>query len=142
MTLVDDTSGRRTGRPAGTSGRTDGPGEQALFGRMPEPRRRRGPNFAAIQAEPEFAQLRSKQRWFIFPVSLLFMAWYMSFVLLAAYAHGFMSRPVLGLINMGMVLGLLQFASTLLIMWAYCRYAKGTIDPATEQVREMAEELT
>jgi uncharacterized membrane protein (DUF485 family) len=135
VTLVEDTPGRPTGRPVG-------PSEQSLFGRMPEPRRRRGPNFAAIQREPEFTVLRSRQRWFIFPVSLLFMAWYMTFVLLAAYAHSFMSRPVLGLINVGMVLGLLQFVSTLLIMLAYCRYAKRSIDPATEQVRQMAEELT
>ncbi|HZZ52154.1 MAG TPA: DUF485 domain-containing protein [Pseudonocardia sp.] len=95
-----------------------------------------GQNLVGLRNEPVFTSLRSKQRRFIFPVSLLFMAWYMTFVLLAAYAHDFMSRPVLGLINMGMVLGLLQFVSSVVIMLAYCRYAKRVIDPATKRVQD------
>lgn len=73
---------------------------------------------------------------FAFPASLLFMAWYMMFVLLAAYSHDFMSIRVLGAINMGMVLGLAQFVSTVLIMLAYCRYARRRLDPVTDQIRE------
>jgi uncharacterized membrane protein (DUF485 family) len=100
----------------------------------------RGQNLVTLRDEPVFSALRSKQRRFVFPVSLLFMAWYMTFVLLAAYAHEFMSRPVFGLINMGMVLGLLQFVSSVGIMLAYCRYAKKVIDPATRRVQQHWEE--
>lgn len=96
----------------------------------------RGPDFVAIRGYPAFEMLRRKQRMFTFPVSALFMAWYLVFVLLAAYSHDFMSIRVLGAINVGMVLGLAQFVSTVLIMLAYCRYARRQLDPVTDQIRE------
>ncbi|MEZ5191795.1 MAG: DUF485 domain-containing protein [Nocardioides sp.] len=43
---------------------------------------------------------------------MVFMAWYLLYVLLSTYAKGFMSTKVLGNINLGLILGLLQFAST------------------------------
>jgi uncharacterized membrane protein (DUF485 family) len=94
-----------------------------------------GPDFAAIRSGAEFGVLRRRFRRFVIPMSVLFMGWYMTFVLLAAYAHQFMSTPVLGLINIGMVLGLAQFVSTVLIMLIYCRYAARKLDPALEAVR-------
>lgn len=112
--------------------------EEALFG-VSAQQVHGGLDFVRIGQEPAFVSLRRKQRRFIFPLSVLFMAWYMTFVLLAAYAHDFMSRPELGLINMGMLLGLAQFVTTVLIMLAYCRYARTTLDPASEQVREFEE---
>lgn len=127
MALVDDLHGRHWGsQPQGAP----------LFG--PSGRPQRGPAYAAIRNGPEFGDLRRKHRWFVFPVSLLFMVWYMVFVLLAAYAHNFMAIPVLGLINVGMILGMAQFASTLVIMVIYCRYAERTLDPAVERVRRRA----
>jgi len=99
---------------------------------------KQGPNFAAIRSGAEFGVLRRRVRRFIFPMSALFMALYMTFVLLAAYAHAFMSIKVLGLINMGMVLGLAQFVTSVLIMLIYCRYARLKLDPALEAVRASA----
>jgi uncharacterized membrane protein (DUF485 family) len=101
-----------------------------------------GPDFAAIRNGAEFGVLRRRFRRFVFPMSALFMGWYMTFVLLAAYAHDFMSTPILGLINIGMVLGLAQFVTTLLIMWAYCRYAARRLDPALEAVRASSGETS
>jgi uncharacterized membrane protein (DUF485 family) len=40
-----------------------------------------------------------------------------------------MSVPVLGAINLGMLLGLSQFATTLLIVAAYRHFARTPIDP-------------
>src|ERR1700754_1053567 len=42
-----------------------------------------GPDFAAIRNGAEFGVLRRRLRRFIFPMSALFMGWYMTFVLLA-----------------------------------------------------------
>lgn len=131
MTRVNEGHGRHSmGGATGT--------EEALFG-GPAQQMHGGLDFVRIGQEPAFVSLRSKQRRFVFPLSVLFMAWYMTFVLLAAYAHDFMSRPELGLINVGMLLGLAQFVTTVLIMLAYCRYARTTLDPATERVRELEE---
>ncbi|WP_158887367.1 DUF485 domain-containing protein, partial [Amycolatopsis anabasis] len=40
---------------------------------------------------PEFKELRTRLRKFVFPMTALFLAWYLLYVLLADYAHGFMS---------------------------------------------------
>jgi len=127
MTLATDLHGRHSVAPSH---------EQHLFDT--DEYGRRGPDFAAIRGSVEFSVLRRRSRRFVFPVAALVMAWYMTFVLLAAYAHRFMSTKVLGLINIGIVLGLAQFLSTVVVMLLYCRYAKRRLDPALDAVRARA----
>ncbi|MFJ8493491.1 DUF485 domain-containing protein [Streptomyces sp. NPDC094038] len=95
------------------------------------------PDYSAIQQSEEFARLRRRLRLFVFPMSALFFCWYMTFALLSAYAHGFMSRKVAGEINMGTVLGLLQFASTIAIVLAYRRFARKKFDPEVDRIHEL-----
>jgi uncharacterized membrane protein (DUF485 family) len=97
-----------------------------------------GPDFAAIQRTPAFTDLRSRLRRFIFPMSLLFFAWYMTYVLLAAYAHDFMSEKVFGEVNVAMLFGLGQFATTVLFTIAYVRYARRHVDPQVALIREQS----
>lgn len=97
-----------------------------------------GPDYEGIQHSAEFEKLRKRLRRFVFPVSVLFFLWYMSYVVLAAYAHDFMSIDLLGEINVGIVLGVLQFLSTLVITVIYTRYAKRRIDPQVELIRRQA----
>ncbi|WAL67543.1 DUF485 domain-containing protein [Amycolatopsis cynarae] len=101
-------------------------------------RKPRGHDYVAIQRSEEFTRLRSRFRRFVFPMSALFFAWYLVFVLLAAYAHDFMSIKVYGEVNVGMVMGLLQFVSTVAICTGYLRWAKKHIDPQVAHVREQA----
>ncbi|MBB5154214.1 uncharacterized membrane protein (DUF485 family) [Saccharopolyspora phatthalungensis] len=91
--------------------------------------------WAAAQSSPEFTVLRRKLRNFVFPVSALFLAWYLVYVLLADYAHGFMSIKLVGNINIGLVLGLLQFVSTFAITTWYVRYANRNLDQVAEEIR-------
>jgi uncharacterized membrane protein (DUF485 family) len=133
VTLVGGTEGRAQGRHG------HGVGEPALFGGAPEQQRPTGPDYRAIQSDPGFRALRRRHRSFVFPLAALFMLWYLTFVLLAAYAHGFMSRPVLGAINVGMLMGVAQFVSTLVVMAVYCRYATKRLDPAAAEVRDRVE---
>ncbi len=104
---------------------------------MPPPPRR-GPDYDGIQHSREFVSLRRRLRAFVFPMSFVFFAWYLTYVLLAAYAHDFMSRKVFGQVNMGMVLGIGQFASTALITWLYVRFANRHIDPKVAELRARA----
>lgn len=97
-----------------------------------------GPDFERIQGSGEFVALRSRLRRFVFPMSLLFFAWYLAYVLLAAYAHDFMSTRLFGHVNVAMVLGILQFASTIAITAAYVRFANNRIDPQVEDIRARA----
>ncbi|HEY0454708.1 DUF485 domain-containing protein [Actinophytocola sp.] len=96
------------------------------------------PDFAAIQNSPEFAALRRRFRRFVFPMSALFFLWYLTFVLLAAYARGFMSHRLIGSVNVGLVLGLLQFVSTIAITIGYVRFARNKLDPQVAAIRAKA----
>ena len=69
----------------------------------------------AVQASPEFQELRSRLRRFVFPMSALFLLWYFAYVLLGAFAHDFMAIKVWGNINVGLLIGLGQFVSTFVI---------------------------
>ncbi|MFK0248562.1 DUF485 domain-containing protein [Amycolatopsis azurea] len=131
-------------RPYAASNALEDTGQMpALFARerqpAPSPPRSTGPDFDRIQHGKEFVSLRKTFRRFVFPMSLLFFTWYMTFVLLAAYAHDFMSRKVWGEVNVGILLGLGQFASTILITIAYLKFANKRLDPKVEQLRASVE---
>ena len=71
---------------------------------------------------------------FVFPMTVAFFLWYSLYVLLSAYARGFMSIKLIGNINVALLLGLLQFVSTFLIAWYYSRYAARKLDPLADQI--------
>lgn len=92
-----------------------------------------------VQDSPEFADLRSRLRRFVFPMSAAFLLWYLLYVLLASYARDFMAIKLFGNINVGLVIGLLQFVSTFLITTLYVNYANKHLDPAAARLRERIE---
>jgi uncharacterized membrane protein (DUF485 family) len=93
------------------------------------------PDWATIQNSAEFTQLRKRLRTFVFPMTVAFLVWYLLYVLLSAYAHDFMSTPVIGDINIGLIFGLLQFVSTFLITSLYVRHANRHLDPVADKIR-------
>jgi len=83
----------------------------------------------------DFTELKRRLRVFVFPMTGLFLGWYLLYVLLADFAHGFMSTKVFGNINVGLILGLLQFVSTFVITGLYVRYANRRLDPIADRIR-------
>jgi uncharacterized membrane protein (DUF485 family) len=98
-----------------------------------------GSTYEEVQQSAEFAQLKSRFRRFVFPMTGLFLAWYFLYVILAAYATDFMSTEVIGDINVGLIFGLLQFVSTFAITMLYARWADREFDPVAEQLRDHIE---
>lgn len=92
-----------------------------------------------VQLSPDFSELRRRFRRFVFPMTGLFLAWYFLYVLLADYAGDFMSHRLFGNINVALVFGLGQFASTFAITMIYVRWANREIDPAAEKMRHLIE---
>src|ERR1044072_555426 len=90
----------------------------------------RSQDYLAVQASPEFQELRTRLRRFVFPMSALFLIWYFAYVLLGAFAHDFMAIKLWGDINVGIVVGLGQFVSTFVITFIYVRFAKRALHPA------------
>ncbi|OZM70513.1 clumping factor B, partial [Amycolatopsis antarctica] len=49
-----------------------------------------------VHESQDFRELKRRLRVFVFPMTGLFLVWYLLYVLLADYAHGFMSTKVVG----------------------------------------------
>ena len=96
--------------------------------------------YQEVQRTPEFQELRRRLRSFVFPMSAAFLLWYLLYVLLASFAPAFMATKLWGNINIGLVIGLLQFVSTFAITTVYVRYANRRLDPSAERLRVMIEE--
>lgn len=96
--------------------------------------------YVEVARTQEFAGLRKALRGFVFPMTAAFFLWYALYVLLSAYARGFMGTRVIGNINIALIFGLLQFVSTFLIAWLYSRYADRKLDPPAESLRRRFED--
>lgn len=93
------------------------------------------PNYQAIAQSPEFNDLRRRVTAFVFPMTAVFLLWYLAYVIVAAYLPDFMSQPVFGSVNIGLLMGIGQFVSTVLITAAYVRFADRYMDPQIEQLQ-------
>ena len=96
--------------------------------------------YLEVQRSEEFGRLRHAVRSFVFPMTVAFFLWYLLYVILSAYARGFMSAKIVGNINVALIFGLLQFVSTFLIAWFYSRYANRELDPIADSIRNKMEE--
>ena len=95
--------------------------------------------YIAVQKSPEFQDLRRRYRGFVLPVTAISLLWYFLYVGLAAYAADFMGTKLFGNINVGLVLGFLQFVTTFLIAWWYSRHAAAKLDPKAEAIKTRME---
>ena len=91
--------------------------------------------YLAAQQSAEFQELRRRYRGWVLPVAAAALLWYFLYVLLAAYATDFMGTKVIGNINVGLIMGLLQFASTFGVTALYIKYANRVLDPVSERIR-------
>ncbi|MDP9867049.1 MULTISPECIES: DUF485 domain-containing protein [Streptosporangium] len=98
--------------------------------------------YEQIQGDARFQELKRRFRSWAFPMTAAFLAWYLLYVVLSAWARDFMGAKVLGNINVALIFGLLQFVSTFLIAWAYSRYAEKKLDPVADEIRHEVEEET
>lgn len=93
-------------------------------------------DFHRVQNSEEFHQLRSAFRGFAFPMTVAFLVWYAFYVLGSIWLKDLMMTPVLGVLNLGFIIGLGQFASTFLITFLYIRYMGKKVDPIATRIRE------
>lgn len=89
-----------------------------------------------VQGTEEFSKLRSTFRSFTMPLTVAGLVWYIGYVLVATYAGDFFgnSVPVFG--NVGILLGVLQFATTFLITWLYIGFANKKLEPMQAAIRD------
>lgn len=97
---------------------------------------RHDPIYDRLVEEPEFLELRRLYRGFVFPATVAFLTWYLLYVVMSNWATGFMDTKVVGNINVALVFGLLQFATTFLLAFFYSRYSTGRLDPLARKLDE------
>jgi uncharacterized membrane protein (DUF485 family) len=91
--------------------------------------------YLEVQQSDEFAELRRRLRSFVFPMTVAFFLWYALYVLLSAYARGFMGVKLVGNLNVALLFGLLQFVTTFLLAWYYSKYAAQRVDPIADKIK-------
>jgi uncharacterized membrane protein (DUF485 family) len=95
---------------------------------------RHDPIYDKLHATPEFRELKKRHTSFVLPATIAFLAWYLLYVVMSMWAHDFMSRQVVGNINVALVFWLLQFVTTFLIAWLYARYMTAKVDPLAREI--------
>jgi uncharacterized membrane protein (DUF485 family) len=90
-------------------------------------------DWEAIERSPEFQELVSKRRRFVIPCTVFFLAWYMAFILVCAYAPDFMGESVYQGLTVGYVYALTQFVMVFSLGLLYLRKADRDFDPLAER---------
>ena len=105
---------------------------------LPEPTERESA-YLSVLASPEFQELRDKHRNWVIPAAAGGLAFYFLYVFMSIFAVDFMSRKLIGNVNVGLVFGLLQFVATFAVTMAYVRFADRELDPRSARIREEME---
>ena len=104
---------------------------------------RHDPVYDRLHATPEIQELKKRHTNFVLPATIAFLSWYLLYVVMSMWAHDFMSRQVVGNMNVALVFGLLQFVTTFLIAWLYARYMTAKVDPLAREIEaEYREEVS
>lgn len=77
-----------------------------------------------VQEMDEFRQLLSAKKAFVIPTTIFFVIYYFALPVLVGYAPAFMSRKVLGPVNLAYLFALSQFFVAWAIAYAYVRAAR------------------
>ena len=97
---------------------------------------RHDPVYDELHESADFVELRRRFRNFAFPATGAFLAWYLLYVVMSNWADDFMSKQVVGHINVALVFGLLQFLSTFVIAYLYSRFSSAKLDPLASKLND------
>lgn len=97
---------------------------------------RHDPIYDRLHETTEFTELRRRYRGFAFPATVAFLLWYLLFVVMSNWATDFMAHKLIGNINVALVFGLLQFATTFILAYIYSGYSTRKLDPLARQLNE------
>jgi len=96
--------------------------------------------YVHVYENADFKELRKRYSTFVVPMTIAFIVWYLLYVICSNWAPDLMSTKVAGNINIALVFGLLQFATTFAIAYFYSRYARAKLDPLATRLHEQFDE--
>ncbi|MBZ9643963.1 DUF485 domain-containing protein, partial [Streptomyces sp. PSKA30] len=96
------------------------------------------PVHAPLGHHSDLRILRSAYRWQRRVATLTALGYFVLFLVLSAYAPGFMTSEEIGGLPVGLLLGLAQLPVTCLAIWLYEHTARRRVDPLAERIRHQA----
>ena len=97
----------------------------------------RGTDWAAIEQSTEFRELTARRRRFLIPATVFFLAFFLVYLLLTAYAQGFMGTEILGM-PLAFLLAVAQVVMTWVVTALYLRAADRDFEPLERRAAEAA----
>jgi uncharacterized membrane protein (DUF485 family) len=95
-------------------------------------------DWVAAERSPEFQELVRKRRAFVLPATVFFLAWFLTFIVLAGYAPDFMGRSVYQGLTVGYVLAFSQFIMVWVLGGLYLRRSDRDFDPLAHRAAQRA----
>jgi uncharacterized membrane protein (DUF485 family) len=95
--------------------------------------------WSAVQDSAEYRELRAAQRRFLVPASVVYLAFYFGFLILALAAPSLFQHPLYGGLNTGFALLTAMFVLVWLGVLVHNSVARRYWDPRIERVRGQAQ---
>jgi uncharacterized membrane protein (DUF485 family) len=92
-----------------------------------------GTDWDGIEQSEEFAELTAARRRVVVPLLGAWVVWFGGYLVLTAYAHGFMGESIYRGFTVGYLLALSQIAMAWLLAFIYIRAANRTIEPLADE---------
>ncbi|MEJ8669720.1 MULTISPECIES: DUF485 domain-containing protein [unclassified Streptomyces] len=105
----------------------------------PPPPQHRTPDHPPLGHHRDLRILRTAYRWQRRVATLTALGYFTLFLILSAFAPGFMSGTVTDGLPAGLLLALLQLPVTWLAIWLYEHTARRYVDPLADRIRKEAE---
>jgi uncharacterized membrane protein (DUF485 family) len=86
------------------------------------------PDWQAVERSPEFRELVRRRKAFLVPITVFWLAFFLTYLLLAAFAPSVMGERVLG-VSLGFLLSVAQVLMTWLVTFLYIRRADRVFEP-------------
>jgi uncharacterized membrane protein (DUF485 family) len=90
-------------------------------------------DWEGLERSPEFRELAATRRRFVIPALVVFVVWFGGFLVLTAYARGFMAQRPFGWISWAYLLALSLIVMTWLITWLYLRWSERRLAPLADR---------
>jgi uncharacterized membrane protein (DUF485 family) len=94
-------------------------------------------DWQAVERSPEFRELVRRRKAFLVPITIFWAAFFLTYLLLAAFAPELMGEDVLG-VSLGFVLSVAQVLMTWLVTFLYLRRAGRVFEPLERRAAEVA----
>jgi uncharacterized membrane protein (DUF485 family) len=95
------------------------------------------PDWRAVGRSPEFRELIRRRKAFLIPITVFWAGFFLTYLLLAAFAPGLMGERVLG-VSLGFLLSVAQVLMTWLVGFLYLRCAERVFEPLERRAADVA----